>query len=281
MARPRKTGSTKKRRQSTPLRRPRSNSSAQKETTGSAARVLQVLSLFATGPSQASVEEISLTVGAPKSSTYRYVKLLKAAGFLVETGTGQLEVAPLAAGLVRNSGLARKVISAARPVMQRLTQGSRELTLLVKRSGHFGVCIESCESTMPVRYTFEVGATFPLHMPGALRRSLLAYASERQQENIINEAMRLDPQFRPQRSALKRELETIRRQGYAESQAEITPDLWGISVPIFTGETSSTALVLLAPIYRVNATEKRRLRSAVRSSAKELSALLDVSGTHS
>lgn len=242
--------------------------------TGSANRVLQVLSLFATGPAQATVEEIAVALGVPKSSTYRYVRILKEAGFLAESG-GQLEVAPLAAGLVRNSRLAARLITIARPVMRKLTQGSRELTLLVKRSGHFGVCVESCESPMPVRYTFEVGTTFPLHLPGALRRSLLAYASEPEQEKILNDAQRIDPQFKPQRNALRRELETIRQRGFAESQAEITPDLWGVSVPIMNGERSNTALVLLAPAYRINATEKSRLKSAVRSAANELSSQLD------
>lgn len=243
--------------------------------TGSANRVLQILSLFATGPAQASVEEIAVAINAPKSSTYRYVKILKDAGFVVEIGNGQLEIAPLSAGLARSSKRAGKLISTARPVMQRLTQGSRELTLLVKRSGHFGVCVESCESIMPLRYTFEVGATFPLHQPGALRRSLLAYASEDEQERILSDAMRSDPQFKPQRNALRRELEAIRQRGYAESQTEITPDLWGISVPIMADETSNSALVLLAPAYRINATEKSRLRSAVRSAAKEVSAQLE------
>jgi DNA-binding IclR family transcriptional regulator len=243
--------------------------------TGSANRVLQILSLFATGPAQASVEEISVAIGVPKSSAYRYVKILKDAGFIVEIGNGQLEVSPLSAGLARNSKLAGKLISTARPVMQRLTQGSRELTLLVKRSGHFGVCVESCESIMPLRYTYEVGATFPLHLPGALRRSLLAYASEDEQERILNEAMHSDPHFKPQRNALRRELETIRQRGYAESQTEITPDLWGIAVPIIVGETSNSALVLLAPAYRINATEKSRLRSAVRGAAREIASQLE------
>lgn len=259
---------------SSPPKRTRTNREDQDVKTGSANRVLQVLSLFATGPAQATVEEIAVAINAPKSSTYRYVKILKQAGFIAESG-GQLEVAPLATGLVRNSRLAGKLITIARPVMQKLTQGSRELTLLVKRSGHFGVCVESCESLMPVRYTFEIGATFPLHLPGALRRSLLAYASEQEQERILDDAQRLDPQFKPQRSALRRELETIRQRGFAESQAEITPDLWGVSVPIMSGEGSNTALVLLAPAYRINATEKSRLKSAVRSAAKELSAQLD------
>ena len=259
-----------------PLRSIASSRGRSRAPSGPAARVLQILSLFATGPAQASVEEIAVAIKATKSSTYRYVKILKEAGFVVETGTGHLEVAPLATGLVRNSKLAGKLISIARPVMQRLTQGSRELTLLVKRSGHFGVCIASCESIMPIRYTFEVGTTFPLHLPGALRRSLLAYASEAERELILAEAMRIDPQFRPQRNSLIRELETIRQRGYAESETEITPDLWGISAPIIAGDTSNSALVLLAPAYRVSSTEKSRLRSAVRSAAKELSAQLDL-----
>lgn len=248
---------------------------ARNRRSGSANRVLQILSLFATGPAQASVEEISIAMGIPKSSAYRYVKILKDTGFIAEIGNGQLEVSPLSAGLARSSKLSGKLISTARPVMQRLTQGSRELTLLVKRSGHLGVCIESCESIMPLRYTFEVGATFPLHQPGALRRSLLAYASEDEQERILSDAMHSDPQFKPQRNALQRELEAIRQRGYAESETEITPDLWGISVPIMTGETSNSALVLLAPAYRINATEKSRLRSTVRSAAREVSNQLE------
>jgi DNA-binding IclR family transcriptional regulator len=248
---------------------------ARSRRAGSANRVLQILSLFATGPAQASVEEISVAIGIPKSSAYRYVKILKDTGFVAEIGNGRLEVSPLSAGLARNSKLSGNLISTARPVMRRLTQGSRELTLLVKRSGHFGVCIESCESIMPLRYTFEVGATFPLHQPGALRRSLLAYASEDEQERILSNAMHSDPQFKPQRNGLQRELETIRQRGYAESQTEITPDLWGISVPIMIGETSNSALVLLAPAYRINTTEKSRLRSAVRSAAREISSQLE------
>ena len=124
---------------------------------------------------------------------------------------------------------------------------------------------------MPIRYTFELGATFPLHQPGALRRSLLAHAPEEEQERIIEQAMRLDPQFRPQKAALRRELEAIRQRGYAESEAEITPDLWGVSVPIMRGKNADAALVTLVPAYRINAVDKSRLRSAVRAAAKEIS----------
>lgn len=237
---------------------------------GSANRVLQVLSLFATGPAQLTVDAIASAIGAPRSSTYRYVKLLKDAGFIVDNGAGHLEVAPLAIGLVRNSRLAGKLIAIARPIMQKLTQGSRELTLLVKRSGHFGVCVESVESRMPIRYTFELGATFPLHQPGALRRSLLAHASIEEQEAILNHAMRLDPQFKPQKTLLRRELELIRQRGYAESLAEITPDLWGISVPILHNGLADAALVLLAPAHRMSSINKSRFRSAVRGAAKDI-----------
>ncbi len=272
-------GLRKKKKQTSARQKPKRapSNAAENAKAGAAGRVLQVLSLFATGPAQATVEEIAAAINAPRSSTYRYVKLLKQAGFLVESGSGQLEVAPLAIGLVRNSRLAGRLIAIARPVMQRLTHGSRELTLLVKRSGYFGVCVERCESRMPIRYTFELGATFPLHQPGALRRSLLAYAPAEEQDVILDQGMRLDPQFKPQKNLLKRELETIRQRGYAESQAEITPDLWGVSVPILRGESADTALVLLAPAYRMSSVDKSRLRSAVRGAAKEISDQLEES----
>jgi DNA-binding IclR family transcriptional regulator len=70
---------------------------------------------------------------------------------------------------------------------------------------------------------------------------------------------------------LKRELKAIRERGYAESEAEITPDLWGVAAPIFRGTMADAALVLLAPAHRVNRVERVRLRSAVRTAARAIS----------
>src|SRR5690606_10793951 len=150
-----------------------------------------------------------------------------------------------------------------------------ELSLLVKRSGNVGVCVEVCESLMPIRYTFEIGTTFPLHEVGALRRSLLAYTPKRQREQIFADAVRSAPNYLSQVKRLEQEPEAIRVRGFAESEAEITPDLWGISVPIFRGSCVDTVLVLLASRHRVDFTERARLRSSVRVAAREISACLD------
>lgn len=238
---------------------------------GSAQKVLRVLASFTQGPVRQTVEEIASTTGFPRSSTYRYVSLLKEAGFLADDGSGKLEVTSLSVGLARASQQRNSLLAVARPLMLRLTQGSRELTLLAKRSGHFGVCIEICESMMPIRYTFELGTMLPLHEKGALRRTLLAYTPEKQQDQIVAHAMQNDPKYRPDIPLIKRELKTIRAHGYAESEAEITPDLWGVAVPIFCNSVADTVLVMLAPGYRVSRTERARLRSAVLAAAQEIS----------
>ncbi len=238
---------------------------------GVAQKILRVLATFAHGPIRPTVDDIAAETGFPRSSTYRYVNLLKEAGFIADDGSGRLEVTPLSVGLARASQQRNSLVAVARPLMMKLTEGSRELTLLAKRSGHYGVCIEICESLMPVRYTFELGTMLPLHERGALRRSLLAFAPEKQQDKIITEAMQLNPKYRPQVQLLKRELQAIKARGYAESEAEITPDLWGVAAPIFCNSMTDTVLVMLAPSHRINRTERARLRSAVRAAAREIS----------
>lgn len=263
------TTQTKRKRHPAPAVEASSNSSA--TNIGIAQKVLRVLASFTQGPVRQTVEDIANTTGFPRSSTYRYVSLLKEAGFLADDGSGKLEVTSLSVGLARASQQRNSLLAVARPLMLRLTQGSRELTLLAKRSGHFGVCIEICESMMPIRYTFELGTMLPLHEKGALRRTLLAYTPEKQQDQIVAQAMQNDPRYRPDIPLIKRELKTIRARGYAESEAEITPDLWGVAVPIFCNSVADTVLVMLAPGYRVSRTERARLRSAVLAAAQEIS----------
>jgi len=238
---------------------------------GIAQRVLRVLAAFAHGPVRPTVEDIASLTGFPRSSTYRYISILKEAGFIADDRSGRLEVTPLSVGFARASQQGNSLVAVARPLMRKLTEGSRELTLLAKRSGHFGVCIEICESLMPVRYTFELGTMLPLHEKRALRRTLLAFAPERLQDRIVAQAMRLDPKYRPRIPLLKRELQAIRARGYAESEAEITPDLWGVAAPVFCNSMTDTVLVMLAPGYRISRTERARLRSTVRTAAQEIS----------
>lgn len=257
------------RRRATPVIDPHSGDDG--PSGGIARRVLRVLATFAHGPVRPTVDEIASLTGFPRSSTYRYISILKEAGFIADDRSGKLEVTPLSIGFARASQQGNSLVAVARPLMMKLTEGSRELTLLAKRSGHYGVCIEICESLMPVRYTFELGTMLPLHEKGALRRTLLAFAPEKLQDRIFAQAMRLDPKYRPRIPLLKRELQAIRARGYAESEAEVTPDLWGVAAPIFCNSMTDTVLVMLAPGYRIQRTERARLRSAVRATAREIS----------
>lgn len=116
-----------------------------------------------------------------------------------------------------------------------------------------------------------IGPVTKRHEKGALRRTLLAYTPEKRQDQIVAQAMQNDQKHRPDISLIKRELKTIRARSYAESEAEVTPDLWGVAVPIFCNSVADTVLVMLAPGYRVSRTERARLRSAVLAAPQEIS----------
>lgn len=247
----------------TPNKSPTSGSS-------SASKVLQLLTYFTPDRSHARMEDLALHIDAPRSTTYRYIALLRKHGLVASAADGRWYLAPQLIRLGDAAKAAVGFIDHALPVMKKLSGLTHETVLLIERIGDSGVCVAKHEASQLIRLSFDVGTAVPLHR-GAGAKLLLAYLSPQEQEEYLLKAVSAFKDLKGQIPKLHKELEKIRKSGHAVSVGDLVPDLWSVSAPVRRGNEVIAALSLVGPLYRMPQSAKSNLTSAVTKSAAEVS----------
>jgi DNA-binding IclR family transcriptional regulator len=248
----------------------------EKRTPGanSSRKVLGILTYFEPGRTHATVDELAAYLGIPKSTTYRYVSLLRETGLVAADAAGRWHLAPR---LIRMADAARAAISflePAAPVMERLSNATRETVLLVERIGDSGVCVAKHDSDQMLRLSFEVGTAVPLHR-GAASKLLLAYLPEDEREQYLARAATLYSDLPERLPALREKLEQIRQEGIVFSESELVHDLWGIAAPVKHRGLVIGAISLVGPVYRLQKGQTKQLEKRVAEAGAEISSRLD------
>jgi len=210
-------------------------------------RALQILQQVAMADAPQSAREISQALAIPLSSVYRHLATLQRWGLLSEAGhDGRYSAGALSLQLALRYQYDASLVALARPQLQRLARLSNETVALMVPTHYQAICIDMIESQQALRCAFATGKGQPL-LRGASAKALLAFMAAPQREAAL--AMNLaDP---AERAALDAQLDAIRAAGYAESDSEIDPGVWGVSAPLFgrPGRLQG-ALTLMAPSTR-------------------------------
>ena len=199
-----------------------------------------------------SFTQILIRTNLPRSSAHRLVKELRALKMLTyepETKTyrGGFSLAALGAQITSNLDIRQT----CRPALKALQNALGNVATLSICDQETGIYIDKIEpSDFGLRLHSEIGKSFPLHCTAmgkihlahgseALRARVLAGTLEAHTESTITEP-----------KALLSELETVRRQGYAIDDEEISRGLTCIGAPIFglSGEVIA-AMSLTAPSH--------------------------------
>ncbi len=207
------------------------------------------------------------------SSAYRYVQDLLAAGFLDQVQGGYM----LGPALIELDYLIRQhdpLIRAAAPFMRALLQQTTQqgAVILCRRFRDRVMCIHQEHGVEPHRAAgYERGVGMPLFV-GATSRVILANEAPRIQRRIYLENEE-DIRSKGVVSGWKEFIAlaaTIRRQGYCESESEVTPNVRGIAAPIFQGAKLAAAVSLVVDVS-VRPSELARWRDRVVAAARDLS----------
>jgi DNA-binding IclR family transcriptional regulator len=165
--------------------------------------------------------------------------------------------------------VARSVTDVAdlwRPALAALAAATSETALVMRRVGDSAVCVDRVECDHPVRLSFEVGRTMPLHA-GAGAKVILAYSPGDLRERYIEQAVPAAA-----RNRLRAEVARIRGQGWADSSAEVDQGIWAVAAPVFGGPGRLYAISVALPEYRLDPERRESLRAAILASAAELRA---------
>jgi len=232
-------------------------------------RVLMVLATIARHGRPVSARELVDLTGLAQSTLYRQVAMLKRWGFVLESA-GNYAPGPISLQLALGFDHASQLVNEARFGMTKLVAESGESVGLVVAVKDQVVCLEMVESQHSLRCSFEKGRSVPL-VRGASAKSLLAFMPATSARAILSNLLAGAPE---EQARLQTELAAIRAAGYAMSEGEVDPGVWGVSAPVFRlpGQALGS-ITLMAPATRARQSEKRLIELTV-STAAAISARL-------
>jgi IclR family acetate operon transcriptional repressor len=241
-------------------------------------RILDILLMFGESPGSLSVQRISEAFRSSRSSTYRYVQILRKRRLIEETDVpGHFRLGPMVVRLARLFGGDAHLKSLAEPVLQELASEFGESLMVTRRGGNNVHVLASIDSAQMVRVNIDAANNSPLHV-GSFGKLHLAYLDARDVDRYLKHPLlAVAPHTVTDPAALRAELETIRSQGYALSDSEVETGMRSLSVPVLDGAGGlAAALTLAGPAFRMPLLPLRRQSARLKEAAAGISRLWSV-----
>lgn len=241
--------------------------------TEGAARVADVLLIFADGPSPIGVSAIARQLDLSKAVVHRILRTLVDRRLLAaEPLTRGYQLGPTAAAIgaraLRDSELRRVAL----PLLRRLQAATGETTTLSVPVSAGRVYLAQFESLNEIKMTVEIGRRFPLYA-GSSSRAILAFLTADEREEIIASGLTpltgqtiVDPEI------LRSSLDEVRRRGVAQSGGERQPGAGSVAAPVFDLDGGvAGAISVCGPVTRMTLTRCTELIPQIRETANQIS----------
>jgi DNA-binding IclR family transcriptional regulator len=216
-----------------------------------AANALQILEYFADRLRPATAAEIADDLGWPRSSTFKLLGTLAARGYLYEPqARGGYYPSPRWYELAEKVSLADPLAPALKQLVRDVMRATGETTAISAPAGIFAMFVDVVESRHAVRYIAQVGDRVPIHASSA-GRALLAQMTPDERQSLYRKidftAFSATTPLSPDR--IEADIAAAAARGYHQSNAEYTPDLAGVAMPVpYGGRLFS--IVVVGPISR-------------------------------
>ncbi|MFF5260550.1 IclR family transcriptional regulator [Actinomadura viridis] len=199
---------------------------------GSVANAIDVLKAFGTR-GEWRVTELSRELGLGKSTTHRLLQTLAAGGLVeqvAERGTYVLgmELVRIARAAARRTTLG----AVAHPHLAELAERTQDAVLLTVLRGHRYLCVDVVNEAHHIISVVQLGDTVGLHA-GAGGKAILAFQPTAFRSLVLGEPLvHYTDQTIRSPEELEAELDSVRRNGYAFSDGEVTAGSASIAAPI-------------------------------------------------
>jgi DNA-binding IclR family transcriptional regulator len=243
------------------------------EKASSAEKVLDILLKFGDAHTHLSTRSISKICGGSRSTTYRYLQMLRARGLIEEARhPGQYRLGPAITRLARVTDQERRFTDRVRPIMEALARDCGESIMLSRRAGLRMVVLTSVDSDKMLRVNMEAADNLPIHR-GSFGKLYLAFQADELAKLSKSQRSALGSAG-DDIAALKSELALIRKQGYATSRGEVEAGAASISAPILTSRGAMfAALTIAGPAARLTGRAIRKLVPKIAEAAREIAVL--------
>jgi DNA-binding IclR family transcriptional regulator len=247
----------------------------------SVSRALALLDSFSAEEPELSLSELARRSGTHKSSAFRLLSTLETRGFVEKVPSGRgyrlgWKLVELAGRLLARRGL-REL---AAPLMEELAEDSGEIVHLSVLDGGEILYLDKRGRSQPLTVSTSIGGRSPAHA-SAMGKVLLAGLPAGEAGRLLGgrPLRRFTPTTITDRRQLERELEAIRRQGYAVDNEETFPGIRCVAAPLRdrAGRVVA-ALSVTAPTQRMGARRQAEIRQWVTDTAARISERIRASG---
>ncbi len=217
----------------TPYARPRARPQGRVQ---SVARAVDIIYALLGAPRGLPLRELAAQVGLHKATTLRLLRTLQSQGLVQQPARGgpyllsagsQLRMLPLVLDLHSVAALAQRLL-------RRLSRRTGAAAALVVPDAARRATVPVL-SALPARTRPappHLSRPVPFHASASGKHFLAALAPRELTRWLAPGLVRLTTSTIASAAALRRELRTVRTQGYAVSRQEQAPDAWAIAVPL-------------------------------------------------
>jgi DNA-binding IclR family transcriptional regulator len=242
-------------------------------------RGIDILMALANGPK--TLTEVKIETGLSKGTAFRLLASLNYENLVVKEAHSNLYMLGpgflrLFQGVMQGVGA---ITAVAKPALTSLWEETEETVTVHVRVGAERICIEELPSPQPIRYVSTLGAAAPLHV-GSAGKVLIAFMESAEMEKTL-QTLPLLPVTSATISdldALRAELDTVRRQGYAMSHGERIPGASAVSVPVRGLQGFLASLSVLGPADRLPRKRRLELVPLLQSTAEGIGTALSSAG---
>ena len=241
-------------------------------TLQSVERALRILLSFEEEGEEKTLGETATLLSVHKSTASRLVATLRKHGLLERDGSGDRfrlgpEVARLGMLALGERGLSEV---AREPMAELAAQTGETVTLGVLQAGELTTVVQF-DSRYVVGPQNWVGRRTPIHATSD-GKVWLAFGDAKLPPGRL---AALTKRTHTRRGDLARELETIRRRGWATAVGELEEGLHGVAAPVVDGSgRCRAALSVSGPSYRIRPEDLPRLAELCRRTARRIGALV-------
>jgi DNA-binding IclR family transcriptional regulator len=237
-------------------------------------RTLDILDLLAQSDTDLGPSELAAKLSLHRSTTHRLLKVLERhqliRGGRVEGKYGLgIKLFELGNRVVSQSDLGTR----SQVFLRRLVEATGETAHVCVLNDAEMVSVANVEGPWTLRTPSTVGRRTPLHCT-SVGKVFLAYLPEAEQAHLVDR-IKLTRRTRRtivSRTALRAELQLIRRRGFAMDNEEIEAGLRCIGAPVFnhTGRIAA-AISVAGPVFRVTEHRVPEIARAVKAAGRALS----------
>lgn len=211
-------------------------------------RMASVLDIILDIPNGITASELLHLLNIPKTTLYRLLSSMvqnELLSYFSETGT--YTIGPkFTLTYVSMEERASRLREAAMPHLRALADQIGETVKLSVLSGLQSYTIATVESSRPLRISVDTGALFPLHA-GATGKILMCSLNDAAMQRYFKSyAIAYTDATITDITEMKKELDIIRKRGYATDVGEYMPEIYAVAAPVTDCSGQITAAISIA-----------------------------------